>query len=91
MRRDSDGVPNNLSTTNGGTFYEPEQDVIAFGVGTDFSTETSAAGHSTALPWNNKTSSKRKFLVGDKLFFVSEGIATESHRVRGVVQIFCKS
>ena len=89
--KDGDGNENNMSTTDASDFYTPEQNVLAFGVGTDNSSATSATGMQGPITQTGKTKSMRKFLVGDRLLFAVEGIATETIRVRGVIQTFCKS
>ncbi len=91
VRRDGDGVPNSMGTVDGAEFYEPEQDVMAFGIGVDHGSATATTGANPQLVWQGKSSSKRKLLIGDRIFFICEGLATETVRVRGVVQLFCKT
>ena len=87
---DGDGAANSISRTEGATLYVPEQNVLAFGVGTDNQSATSASGMNTKL-FEGSTKSMRKYRVGDKLNFICRSIATETVRAQLCVQIFCKS
>ncbi len=77
-----------LNTTDAATFYTPEQDVLAFGAGTsrqDAAGDTDNPGNR----WNGKSGSKRKLMIGDRVIFVANGIATETVRVEEMIQLFC--
>ena len=79
-----------LDSTNAGSLYEPEQQVLAFGIGVSRVSSTSSV--SQFVPTIvGKTKSMRKLRVGDRVVFIVKGIATETIRVRGIVQLFCKS
>ncbi len=73
-----------LSTTSGSTFYNPEQDVMAFGVST-------IDNNVQSNQWEGSTKTMRKMMGGDKLVFIGLGVATNTSRVSGVVQFFCKT
>ena len=79
-----------LSSTDAASLYSPEQDVLAFGVGTDNNSGTASSGMQGPFRWEGKTGSMRKLMVGDKIVFVVEGIATETVRCKDCVQVFCK-
>ena len=81
---------NTINGTDAGSFYDPEQDVLAFGVGTSFTSATANVGHDTPT-WNGSTKSMRKLLVGDRIIFICKGEATNTVKVRGVIQLFCKA
>ena len=77
------------NTANLAALYEPEQDVVAFGVGTSHSSSSATTGTVDAN-WAGKTKSMRKLKVGDVMQFAIRGIATETVRVRGCIQLFCQ-
>lgn len=75
-----------LTTSDAGSLYQPEQDVLAFG--------TSVCHNSFDYQiqrWEGSTKTMRKMMGGDQLVFVAIGQATQTHALRGVVQFFCKS
>jgi len=73
-----------LAISDGSTFYNPEQDVMAFGATTiDNNTQTKQ--------YMGSTKTMRKMMGGDKLIFISKGVATNTSRVDGVIQFFCKT
>ncbi len=73
-----------LVTTDGGTFYQPEKNVLAFGSGTiDNNVETKT--------YIGSTKTMRKLQVGDALIFIAKGSATNTTRCDGIVQFFCKT
>jgi len=84
--RDGNSV-NDLATSDGSTFYEPEQDVLTFGTSLIFENDTNVGG---VIRWEGSTKSMRKMMGGDQLVFVVQstqvGILTA-----GVIQYFCKS
>ncbi len=73
-----------LSITDGSSFFDPESNCLVFGSFTiENSTETKHAFGST------KT--MRKLQGGDLLIFVAKGSATNTSRVDGIIQFFCKT
>jgi len=80
-----DGVTQpTIAISDAAQFYNPEQDVMAFGMfAIDNNTETSQ--------FIGTTKTMRKMMGGDKLVFIDLGIATNTHGLRGVVQFFCKT
>ena len=89
-RNDGEGNENNMDRTNAASFYQPEQDVLAFIVGTSHTSSTASTGVEPPVI-NGFTKTMRKMKVGDRIIFAVRGIATETVRVRGIVQLFCKS
>ena len=80
-----------LNTGDANTFYTPEQDVLAFGYGTSRADATlNTSGGPGKHNWNDKSGSKRKLMIGDKIVFIINGIATETVRCEGGIQLFCK-
>ncbi len=89
-RNDGEGNENNMNRTNAASFYQPEQDVLAFYVGTSHASASATTGLSVeSLQGTTKT--MRKMKVGDRIIFSIRGMATETVRIRGVVQLFCKT
>ena len=89
---DGDSV-NNAAQADAGAFFEPEQNLLVFGVG---SSRMDASGSTSQVAeqnnrWDGHTKTMRKLRIGDRLLFFVKGIATETVRCRGVVQLFCKS
>ena len=82
---------NTIQGTDAGPFYEPEQHCLAFGVRTNRLSSSATTGMTEPHIWNGKTKSMRKLRVGDRVIFICKGVATETSRVRGAVQLFCKS
>lgn len=81
-------APNNFATSTGSSFYQPEQDVLAFGAGvTDGNANDDGP---VTLHFEGSTKSMRKLMAGDKLYFclLSEG---GSGNACGVIQFFSKS
>ena len=78
---------NTASVGNGGSFYDPEQNVLAFGVApNNNSTEGTLP---TKIDGNTKT--MRKLRIGDSIRLLTKGQNTETTGVRGIIQLFCKS
>jgi len=75
-----------LSLTDGASFYNPEQNVLAFGTG---ALGPHDSGYSYQFVGETKT--MRKLMGGDKLVFVALGQATNTVTIKGCVQFFCKS
>ena len=73
-------------TSDAESLYEPEQDVIAFGVGTSGDNGTTEL---EPIKWEGQTKSMRKLKVGDKMEFLVEGIAVETVSCNFIVQLFC--
>ena len=89
---DRDGNANNTTRTDRANYYEPEQNVLAFGLGADngdTSTSTTSMQANPVVTGNTKT--MRKLRVGDRIQFVIRGIATQTVACRGIIQLFCKT
>lgn len=81
--RDGNIVPS-LSFTDGSKFVDPEQQALAFGAWSiDNNTETKV--------FEGSTKTMRKLMGGDKLILIMQGVATETSKVFGIVQFFCKT
>ena len=76
---------NNLGVGNGGSYYDPKQNVLAFGVSPNLQ-NTQPPLHITG---NTKT--MRKLRIGDTIRLITKGQNTETSGVRGIIQLFCKS
>jgi len=75
---------NTMAFSDGATMYEPEQNVLAWGVisvGTDNGGEPAQIG---------TTKSMRKLMGGDKLVFITAAVAGTAD-ITGGIQFFCKS
>ena len=82
---------NNPDLTDAATFYTPEQNVLAWGVGSSLSDGASVTSADLMdIHWEGTTKTMRKLRIGNKISFLIEGIATETVRVKGAVQLFCK-
>ncbi len=73
--------------SNAGTFYAPEQNVLAFGMGQMMDNTLQAE----ALMWSGSTKTMRKLKGGDVLAIATIGSDANGALFRGVVQFFCKS
>lgn len=69
----------------GGSMYDPEQMVLAFGSGCTYNIGDGA------VIYEGSTKSMRKLKAGDKLIFTCFGTATERHDISGTVQFFYKT
>jgi len=79
---------NNIAVSDGSTFYEPEQNVLAFG---NMYVMDSDAGTGNATDEDKgSTKTMRKLMGGDKLVFVTRASAANGE-INGIVQFFCKS
>ncbi len=80
-----DGVTQpTIAVSDGAQFYNPEQDVMAFGsILIDNNTETKKS--------IGNTKTMRKMMGGDKLVWIYAGVATNTSSARGVIQFFCKT
>ncbi len=76
---------NSMSLTDGASLYDPEQDVLAFGaiLIRDSTLNT--------MSFEGNTKTMRKLKMSDKLVFLATGIATNTFRVGGIIQLFCKT
>ena len=74
-------------TTDGNSFYQPEQNVLAFGV---FTGSTDSQGQDDRIHFTGSTKTMRKLKKGDAIKFISHGFATGFGNLNGVIQIFCK-
>ena len=79
-----------LNRTNEAKFYAPEQNCMAFGIQTSRASISSSTGIQTPTV-TDKCKTMRKLLVGDKLVFVTKGNSTDTSRVEGITQLFCKT
>lgn len=73
-----------LATSDGSTLYNPEQDVMTFGV-------MQIDNNTTTVSNVGETKTMRKMQGGDKLVWLGIGVATNTCTVRGTVQFFCKT
>ncbi len=73
-----------LATSDGSTLYNPEQDVMTFGV-------MQIDNNTTTVSNVGETKTMRKMQGGDKLVYICIGVATNTHTIRGTVQFFCKT
>ncbi len=82
-------VASTLSVSDGGSLYDPEQEVLAFGV---LGVMDNDAGTGPAvMPFSGETKTMRKLMGGDRIMFITLGSAASSANIRVVVQFFCKS
>ncbi len=73
-----------MSFSNGASFYEPEEEVMAFERWSiDNNTETKM--------FNGDTKTMRKLQSGDQILFLALGVATDTSNIEGIVQFFCKT
>ena len=76
----------NLALTDGGDLYTPEGNVMAFGA-----TVNGRADGATVVHWHGNTKTMRKLMGGDVLVFSCQGVATNTSKVCGCIQFFCKT
>ncbi len=76
-------VVSTMSHTDGSVFYTPESNVLAFGA-------WSIDNNSETKMFEGSTKTMRKLMLGDQLFLIAKGVATDTSRLFGVVQLFCK-
>ncbi len=79
---------NTPAISDGATFYAPEQNVLAFGVGQLMS---NAGDGIQPLMWEGSTKTMRKLKAGDVLALATIGSDANGGLMRGVIQFFCKS
>ena len=80
-----------MSATDATNFYEPEQNVLAFGA-ISVSTSASITGDGVSpTPIEGSTKTMRKMKSGDKIIFIAVPLTpgAETLAIRGVVQAFC--
>jgi len=78
-------VINSLTTSSGSDLYEPEQDVLMFGV-------WNIQNKSNTADFVGATKTMRKLQGGDKLIFLCKGLSdVQTVHVQGVIQFFCKT
>lgn len=75
-------TPKALALADGASFYQPEQDVLAYGAGISVTTEGELE--------QGNTKTMRKLMGGDKLFFVAKGTAGATTNMTGTIQFFLK-
>lgn len=73
-----------IGNSDGGDFYTPQQNVIAFGYGT-------IDNNVDHLQWMGSTKAMRKLQGGDTLVFIALGAATNTSRIAGAIQFFVKA
>lgn len=77
---------NTIATSDAADFYQPEQNVLAFGVG--MMAGLSAAAGPFTIPYIGSTKTMRKLLLGDRIDFIV--VANQATNLNGIVQMFCK-
>ena len=77
----------NFDLSDGGPFYTPEQNVLAFGVMNFVSISTAGDGHSKDFSGSTKT--MRKLKVGDHIDFITRGAQVNNIDMHGIIQCFC--
>ena len=70
--------PNTLDLTSGNTLYQPESQVMAFGIISNISGNSLNVGN---------TNTKRKLMEGDRLYFIADSPAP-TQEVNGIIQFF---
>ncbi len=80
---------NTPAVSDGADFYTPEQNVLAFGMGSVADTDVGSGPRSFIADGTTKT--MRKLKQGDQLVFISLSSVAVSAQVRGVVQFFFKT
>ncbi len=86
--KDGDAA-NTMSTTDAATFYSPEQNVLAYGVGNW--PGTTVGDGSLSIQWSGNTKTMRKLMGGDVLQLLVDGNNATQGSFLGVIQFFCKS
>lgn len=77
-----------LSIANGATVYNPEQNVLTWGIAI---TPPNGGGEGPiSATWSGDTKTMRKLQGGDEIHFISLS-ESDGHDVKGVVQFFCKT
>ena len=87
MVRDGDTI-STMSTSDGADFYNPEQEVLSFGL-FQLDDKDSATGGPVSMTTMGSTKTMRKYMGGDTLQFIT--ISTIAGcSCRALVQFFCK-
>lgn len=73
-----------VAISDAAAFFEPEQDVLAFGVG-------SVTNNTETKDYMGASKTMRKLQTGDRLVFIDRGVATDTHTAIGIIQFFVKS
>lgn len=79
---------NTMASSDGSTLYEPEQNVLSWGMSA--LSETDEAGHQN-YTFEGDTKTMRKLMGGDKLVLIVRGATGTTFDFSGCVQFFCKS
>ncbi len=79
-------VADTMIKTNGVQFYEPEQNCLVFG--TERIRDGVTQGQTKKTSGMTKT--MRKMMLGDRIIFIIQGVATNTGSVQGVIQLFQK-
>lgn len=78
-----------MAVSDAGTFYSPEQELIAFGIA------HVADGDGTVGPmikhFSGSTKSMRKLMGGDTLQFICDADSAAAVNVKGIIQFFCRT
>jgi len=82
-------VAGTLAISNAASFYEPEQDVLAFGHMSVRDSDTTQ-GPGVAMQ-SGSTKTMRKLKGGDMLQIIAISNVATGSVIRGVVQFFCKA
>ncbi len=77
-----------LAVADGASFYNPEQNLIAFGC--SYSRDSDVGSGPAAHVWDGTTKAMRKMQGGDRLVLSSRSDQVASGNMVGVVQWFCK-
>lgn len=78
-----------LSFSDGGTVFEPEQEVLAFGSSVLQQNDLNAGPLTQHFEGDTKT--MRKLMGGDKIMFIAKPEAVWTGGIDGVIQFFAKS
>ncbi len=87
ITRDGDSV-NTPSQSNGASFYQPEQDVLMFGI---TALQSTGVATSQTKDFEGSTKTMRKLKAGDVLNFISINSDANGSTLNAIVQFFCKS
>ena len=84
VKEDQGQSVDTLGVADDASFYDPEQNVLAFGnwmIDNNTNNEHFTGG----------TKTMRKLKVGDRLIFIAVGTATNTSQLRAQIQFFCKT
>ncbi len=73
-----------LTITDGASFFDPETNCLVFGA-------TTIANNVESKDFIGDTKTMRKMQGGEALVFIAKGSDTNTTRIDGVVQFFCKT